>query len=226
MSNLEKLTVECPIIHGPKGYKGDRGDVGPQGDPGPVGATGTVQLGAVSSSYKPAFKYFQLCSNGTQFTVPPGINQIFVTMVGGGGGGGGALYYSNSFCGGGGGGGACGISMFPLIGVAGTRFYYQIGKGGRGGQSFSGVCDRRPSGGDGTASVISLSSTSNSVCENPILPTDAPIVVRVCGGSGGKGARCADDGNLTSGDGGSGGGPMRIRAIGMEPSRNIARRSA
>lgn len=145
MSNFEKkIKVECPIIYGPKGDKGDRGDIGPQGDPGPTGPAGSVELSS-SSNTRPSFIFFDLCSNSSgnppgfgTFTVPSSIDEIFVTIVGGGGGGGGSAISANdgsvSACGGGG-GGACGVSMFPLIGVAGRMYEYQIGQGGRGGAS-------------------------------------------------------------------------------------------
>lgn len=98
----------------------------------------------------PNFRQYhhQLFTTSGTWTVPAGVNLIWVDMVGGGGGGGGG--HASATTGGGGGGGPSGVwfRWYPCVVVPGETLSVTIGAGGAGGSV--GV-----SGGSGGDTVLS-----------------------------------------------------------------------
>jgi hypothetical protein len=86
---------------------------------------GTIQTTAASGGVKP---YIQVFTSSGTWTLPTGVNMVWVTICGGGGGGGGA---SSSGNGGGGGGGAQCFYRYPVA-VSGN-VSVTVGSGGVGG---------------------------------------------------------------------------------------------
>jgi hypothetical protein len=147
-------------------------------------------------------------TSGSNWTVPAGVNSIFVTVVGAGGGGG-AGY--NSVAGAGGGGG--GSASSPLTVSPGSMMNYSIGEGGArgydinipgssggqswfGGNSFITSSVSAGGGGGGSAGTEALANVAGSS-----IGGEGGIAVGVVAYNGGNGG---DGSGWTDGAGGGG----------------------
>ncbi|EEL5713943.1 tail fiber protein [Salmonella enterica] len=119
-------------------------------------------------------------ANGT-FTVPDGVTQIFVEMLGGGGGGGGGAVTDGGFAGASGGsGGTCGSTNISIVPVTpGGKYAVIVGAGGVGGAAAS-QSSTAPSG---------IHTLVTSTPGSPGIDGGDSIFVNVTakGGSGGAG---------------------------------------
>ncbi|ELL8626477.1 tail fiber protein [Salmonella enterica] len=119
-------------------------------------------------------------ANGT-FTVPDGVTQVFVEMLGGGGGGGGGAVTDGGFAGASGGsGGTCGSTNISIVPVApGGKYAVIVGAGGVGGAAAS-QSSTAPSG---------IHTLVTSTPGSPGIDGGDSIFVNVTakGGSGGAG---------------------------------------
>jgi len=143
-------------------------------DPGTAGTPGTPDINTPAGS--------QSFSSSGQFTVPPGVTSISVSVLGGGGGGGGGhVNCSNSSHSGGAGGGGASASGSHLV-TPGQRISFTVGAGGAGGAGGS------SGGSGGTSSILGTSAAGGG------------------GGAPGTGnGRGASGNNLGGGNGGTGG---------------------
>lgn len=143
---------------GAQGIAGPTGSIGPMGPTGPRGMTGaTGPMGPVGQ---------QLVNRITvpsirEYTVPDGVTEATITVVGGGGGGGacfvrvedGAPTQQLFISGGGGGGGD--IVVMQVSVVPGERLNVTIGAAGLGAVAVNGsVVEFGPSGGDGNETSV------------------------------------------------------------------------
>ncbi|EBR8741028.1 TPA: phage tail protein [Salmonella enterica subsp. enterica serovar Godesberg] len=119
-------------------------------------------------------------ANGT-FTVPDGVTQVFVEMLGGGGGGGGGAVTDGGFAGASGGsGGTCGSTNISIVPVTpGGKYAVIVGAGGVGGAAAS-QSSTAPSG---------IHTLVTSTPGSPGIDGGDSIFVNVTakGGSGGAG---------------------------------------
>ncbi|EBP6789195.1 phage tail protein [Salmonella enterica] len=119
-------------------------------------------------------------ANGT-FTVPDGVTQVFVEMLGGGGGGGGGAVTDGGFAGASGGsGGTCGSTNISIVPVTpGGKYAVIVGAGGVGGVAAS-QSSTAPSG---------IHTLVTSTPGSPGIDGGDSIFVNVTakGGSGGAG---------------------------------------
>lgn len=119
-------------------------------------------------------------ANGT-FTVPDGVTQVFVEMLGGGGGGGGGAVTDGGFAGASGGsGGTCGSTNISIVPVTpGGKYAVIVGAGGAGGVAAS-QSSTAPSG---------IHTLVTSTPGSPGIDGGDSIFVNVTakGGSGGAG---------------------------------------
>ncbi|EJP3066239.1 tail fiber protein [Salmonella enterica] len=119
-------------------------------------------------------------ANGT-FTVPDGVTQVFVEMLGGGGGGGGGVVTDGGFAGASGGsGGTCGSTNISIVPVTpGGKYAVIVGAGGVGGVAAS-QSSTAPSG---------IHTLVTSTPGSPGIDGGDSIFVNVTakGGSGGAG---------------------------------------
>ncbi|HAF6697098.1 TPA: phage tail protein [Salmonella enterica] len=119
-------------------------------------------------------------ANGT-FTVPDGVTQVFVEMLGGGGGGGGGAVTDGGFAGASGGsGGTCGSTNISIVPVTpGGKYAVIVGAGGVGGVAAS-QSSTAPSG---------IHTLVTSTLGSPGIDGGDSIFVNVTakGGSGGAG---------------------------------------
>ena len=167
---------------------------------------GVVTGFSQSSQVRPNIQAFT--SSGT-FTVPSGVTQVKVTVIGGGGGG-----ASSSTSNPGGGGGAGGIAVGVVSGLSGT-VAVTVGAGGAGGASGG-----ANSGADGGTSSFGsyLSATGGGGGNAPVSDGGAGAGGGVgtvgSGATGyGTGGSSGTDGSSASGKGGDGGAPGNGRGI-------------
>jgi len=131
------------------------------------------KVGSSSINWQAEFGYkvVEFTSNGI-FSVPEGVTEVDVLVVGGGGGGGGTI---------GGGGGAGGLNYESAYGVTpGANISVTVGNGGLGGFGYNNAGQTGLNGGDSQFGPISVSGGGGGAGWNGYPPTD--------GGSGGGAA--------------------------------------
>lgn len=162
-------------------------------------------VGAVPSSAGP--NYQQFTSSGT-FTVPTGVNRIWVELWGGGGGGGGGGHAEDyapgsgdnyEGAGGGGGGGSGGYAFEALNVTSGQNITVTVGGGGSGG----GNQTNGSSGGSSYLSVGAAVATGGGGGNQGTSPTGG---IQTGGGGGGAGGYTTALGINASGGTGGGNG--------------------
>lgn len=119
------------------------------------------------------------------YTVPKGINTIYVTACGGGGGGGAICSTSKIYNGGGGGGGGAYTVKYPIVVASNDTLTIIVGKGGAGVAD----TDRDMDGSDGGDTIIKKSGIKN--------------YLTLHGGKGGGTAKSVSEGSGTAGVGGT-----------------------
>ena len=134
-------------------------------------------------------------ASSSPYTVPTGVTEIEVLLIGGGGGGSGGTATSNpaAAAGGGGGGGACTIKKLATSG--GTTYTFLVGTGGAGGSTAVGTTG-------GQTQFNTATITANGGIGGTNMPSGVGITV-VAGGAGGA-AGATGDLNVPGGAGGSG----------------------
>jgi hypothetical protein len=163
---------------------------------------GWVKAGGSWQQYFPYYgiAYWNQPGQKAQWTVPPGIESINVTLIGGGGGGGTGKGPGRP---GGGGGGGGGGSVFQQTGVRvqpGETYSITVGKGGQPGQLATGQ-----SGQAGTdSSIEGPSGLYIAYGGGPGGGVTSPPFSQ--GGSGGGGAASGDTGTQNGAYAGQGGG--------------------
>ncbi|HBR15402.1 MAG TPA: hypothetical protein DD723_07660 [Candidatus Omnitrophica bacterium] len=156
----------------------------------------------------------QIFLTSGNFTVPSGINVVFVTSIGGGGGGGGGG--SGGFENGGGGGGAAGgqvINLAPVTVTPKTTYTITVGSGGSGGNGGVGPYNQPGSngqaGGDTSFGTLLVACGGGGGGKAPGQNSGGPGGAKsTCNGSGVSGEWGIAGGqanNLNSGKGGKGG---------------------
>ncbi|EKR1511542.1 tail fiber protein [Salmonella enterica subsp. enterica serovar Agona] len=178
-------------------------------------------------------------ANGT-FTVPDGVTQVFVEMLGGGGGGGGGAVTDGGFAGASGGsGGTCGSTNISIVPVTpGGKYAVIVGAGGVGGVAAS-QSSTAPSGihtlvtstpgspgiDGGDSIFVNVTAKGGSGGAGGVISTvsvinPAPSVNGAAGenssyGTGGSGGSNTDGGNA-GGYGAGGGGGARGKTTGSD----------
>jgi hypothetical protein len=154
-----------PGAQGPQGPPGPQGPAGATGPQGPIGATGPA-----GPQGPGGFNGMQLffVPGTTTFTVPAGIYNVVVELIGAGGGGGEGCYGLGGATGGGGGGG--GYTKAFVAVTPGTSYNVTVGAGGAGSSNSS----PGASGGSTYLAQDNVSVTANggsgggpSTCFNP-----------------------------------------------------------
>ncbi|EBU7102253.1 tail fiber protein [Salmonella enterica subsp. enterica serovar Agona] len=178
-------------------------------------------------------------ANGT-FTVPDGVTQVFVEMLGGGGGGGGGAVTDGGFAGASGGsGGTCGSTNISIVPVTpGGKYAVIVGAGGVGGVAAS-QSSTAPSGihtlvtstpgspgiDGGDSIFVNVTAKGGSGGADGVISTVSVINPAPSGngaagenssyGTGGSGGSNTDGGNA-GGYGAGGGGGARGKTTGSD----------
>ncbi len=178
-------------------------------------------------------------ANGT-FTVPDGVTQVFVEMLGGGGGGGGGAVTDGGFAGASGGsGGTCGSTNISIVPVTpGGKYAVIVGAGGVGGVAAS-QSSTAPSGihtfvtstpgspgiDGGDSIFVNVTAKGGSGGAGGVISTVSVINPAPSGngaagenssyGTGGSGGSNTDGGNA-GGYGAGGGGGARGKTTGSD----------
>lgn len=150
----------------------------------------TVNAAEIGVHYTFSYSSYQILASFTSsgnFTVPDGVNKIFVDAAGGGGGGGGGYGGSSSSAGGGGGGGSSEVIKRAVPVTEGQEISITIGTGGAGGLSRGYRESGKPTnGGNGGSTLLGS-------------------LLTVPGGSGGRAASESSGGSGGTSGGGRGG---------------------
>ncbi len=194
---MDKATAAAPANHThawgqitgvPDGTLTQKGIVKLNSATDSISTTEAATPSAVKAAYDKAsaaapanHSHYQFFTANGTFTVPDGVTQVFVEMLGGGGGGGGGAVTDGGFAGASGGsGGTCGSTNISIVPVTpGGKYAVIVGAGGVGGAAAS-QSSTAPSG---------IHTLVTSTPGSPGIDGGDSIFVNVTakGGSGGAG---------------------------------------